>query len=179
MAISVVTKKRINLDNIGLIFEGGAVKRFHTFKNGAQNNAEHQWRVAMIVALLEPSASRDLILEALTHDTYECITGDVPSTAKDQYPGLKEMLCKIEESLDESFKIKSDKLTEYDRFILKLADHIEAYLFANEMFSKGHVEYSKPAGMCLGKIRELIADKDVLLVDVVQKLIDTEFWGAL
>jgi hypothetical protein len=62
----------------------GEVKRWHTYPTlREQSVASHSWNVARIVLAIVPMASRELMIEALFHDTGEIkAMGDMPHTSK-------------------------------------------------------------------------------------------------
>lgn len=65
------------------ILDSGNVVRFHAVPGvGKQKNSEHQWGVALLVAAIKPDCSKELLLAALTHDSAEIVTGDIPFTFK-------------------------------------------------------------------------------------------------
>ena len=69
------------LEWIQVMREAGSVNRCHTIKIiGTQDVAQHSYNVAMIiVALTKGLCSSTLLQAALTHDTPELWTGDIPA----------------------------------------------------------------------------------------------------
>ena len=63
------------------LIDCGRVTRWHTHRDMnkcGENNAEHQWKVAMIYASLFPDVTVEELMGALTHDVGEKDTGDLP-----------------------------------------------------------------------------------------------------
>lgn len=91
-----------------------------------QNVAEHSFHVAWLVAWLcnrfkVPVTSKRLVM-ALCHDSYEAITGDVPTPAKTRKP--------VPKSSNLNYNI--------DKLLLKTADSLEALLFIKEEMDMGN-----------------------------------------
>ena len=78
------------MKNFQALYDAGAVKRWHTkLTIKEQDNAAHQWGVAMIVAHIFPGSSH-LLMAALTHDLHEAEAGDIPYPFKRNNPVVKE-----------------------------------------------------------------------------------------
>lgn len=111
------------------LFDGSAVKRFHTIPTVAENTVgQHSHGVAMFCILLEggnPSAA--LLMKALTHDMAEQYTGDVPSPAK-RALGIRKEFGEIEERLLETVGF-SYAVTPHEEVVLKLADCADGLMF--------------------------------------------------
>ena len=111
------------------LFDGSAVKRFHTIPTVTENTVgQHSHGVAMFCVLLEggqPSAK--LLMKALTHDMAEQYTGDVPSPAK-RALGIRKEFGEVEEQLLETVDFSFD-VTPREEVVLKLADCADGMLF--------------------------------------------------
>ena len=135
-----------------LVSKGGLVKRYHTIPTiGNQNNAEHQWFTAIIVNHVYPQASKNLILAALTHDSCEALTGDIPSNAKREYRLLKVELDKIESYLKRQHSFNYN-LTDDETNILKAADTLEMMLYCVRQEKLGNQELKKVKHICRDKL---------------------------
>lgn len=115
------------------VYASGKVRRWHIHPSLSQTQADHSWGVAMVIMMLHPCPSADLLKEALMHDMHEIVTGDVPSHCKDD--GYRS----IEECHRNHFRERNGmpvvNLTEDDVAWLKLADVLEAQLFLKLMGS--------------------------------------------
>jgi len=81
------------------IINGSEVKRFHTLTTlQTETVGHHSHGVACFTLLLDPDASRQLLLAALFHDLAEQYTGDIPSPAKREY-GIGDQVDKLERRL--------------------------------------------------------------------------------
>lgn len=118
-------------DRILFITRGGKTKRFHTADTlTSQTVAEHSFGVAWLCHLLYPTARKELLLAALSHDLAEHRVGDVSSVVKKANPSLRDTLQSMEERLlhEHGFNFE-DGLTEYEAKVLKMADLIDGMLF--------------------------------------------------
>ena len=117
------------LAQVRTLFDGSAVKRFHTIPTVTENTVgQHSHGVAMFCMLLEggePSAK--LLMKALTHDLAEQYTGDVPSPAK-RALGIRKEFGEVEEQLLATVDFSID-VTPREEMVLKLADCADGMLF--------------------------------------------------
>lgn len=117
------------LAQVRTLFDGSAVKRFHTIPTVTENTVgQHSHGVAMFCMLLEdgkPSAA--LLMKALTHDLAEQYTGDVPSPAK-RALGIRKEFGEVEEQLLNTVDF-SIEVTPREEVVLKLADCADGMLF--------------------------------------------------
>ena len=111
------------------IINGSEVKRFHTLTT-LQNETvgHHSHGVACFTLLLDPDASRQLLLAALFHDLAEQYTGDIPSPAKREY-GIGDQVDKLERRLMLDAGIVYPELNACDQRTLKLADIAHGAVF--------------------------------------------------
>lgn len=114
--------------------ESGRVLRYHAAPTVApQTVGQHAWGVMLLVIYLTNGlASRKLLLAAAIHDAAELITGDVPLTAKRDFPELKECLTKVEEAVHQNLVLKAYDLEPFDAAVLKLADTLEGLLWCQK-----------------------------------------------
>jgi 5'-deoxynucleotidase YfbR-like HD superfamily hydrolase len=117
------------LAQVRTLFDGTAVKRFHTIPTVTENTVgQHSHGVAMLCMILtngRPSAN--LLMKALTHDLAEQYTGDVPSPAK-RALGVRKEFGEIEEKLLDTVGF-SVHVTQHEELVLKLADCADGMLF--------------------------------------------------
>jgi len=116
-----------------MIWKSGCVKRWHSsidnnLRNSGDTTGEHSHRVALLLLMLNPLPSAHLLACALTHDTPEIMTGDMPGPMK-QGP-MKELMGKYEDELAESLSlpVPSDK----DKAWITLCDKLDAILWVRE-----------------------------------------------
>lgn len=123
----------MNLCIADQVYSSGKVRRWHTHPLLSQTQADHSWGVAMILLLLHPHPSADLLKEALMHDMHELVTGDVPSQCKSaSYRTLEEGQKSL---FRERNGLPVVNLSEEDAAWLKMADVLEAQLFLKLMSS--------------------------------------------
>lgn len=89
----------------------------------------HQGRVALLILSIFPDASRTLLAHAITHDQGEAAVGDISYDAKKANADLAQACLQIEavEIKAQGFSIPN--LTEGERRMLKLCDHLDAWLW--------------------------------------------------
>lgn len=140
---------------LDFIFEGSSVRRYHTRSTiTSQNNAEHQFGVASIVALIAPNCSKELLLHALWHDVMESRTGDIPGPAKTTYPELKKLLNKIEAELEEEYPILP-KITAEEIATLKMGDCLETIMFCQKEQKMGNTKLDEVIESCKNKFLQI------------------------
>ncbi len=108
------------------------VRRWHTnadLCDTHDTDAGHQGRVALLVLSLFPDASRMLLCHAITHDQGEVAVGDIPYDAKQKEPGLAALAAKAEVDEIRAQGFVFATLPDRDRRILKLCDHLDAWLW--------------------------------------------------
>jgi len=89
----------------------------------------HQCRVALLVLTLWPSAGRELIVAAITHDQGEAGPGDMSLGTKTANPELRAMVAELEAAEIEAQGLPDLALTEEERAMLKLCDRLDSYLW--------------------------------------------------
>lgn len=107
-------------------------RRWHTNFDLCDTNdtdAGHQGRVALLVLSLFPDASRTLLCHAITHDQGEVAVGDISYDAKRQYPKLAEISAAAEADEIKAQGFSFSPLTDKEKRILKLCDHLDAWLW--------------------------------------------------
>ncbi len=121
------------------LWSTGRVKRWHAFPIiGEQNVADHSWGVALIVMeVAEDHLSVNLMRAAITHDSAEFYTGDMPYQTKKRWPQLAVALEICEQDVERVHNIDW-VLTGEQREILKWADMFELLLFADYQADLGN-----------------------------------------
>lgn len=114
-----MSKVRLNFAH-----QGFAVRRFHTVPtvHNVETVGHHTAEViAIIFALYDDTPPVALVRQALYHDAAEAITGDVPATAKWDFPKIKEALDEAEVEIEMAAG-GSYALDEGEWAVLKFAD---------------------------------------------------------
>lgn len=120
------------------IIAGTEVKRYHTVTTLVQETVgHHSHGVAMMTMLIDPAASRELLLAALMHDLAEHQVGDIPSPAKREY-GIGEQVSELEDRLMRAAGLVIPDLNAKDARTLKLADIAQGALFCAREMSLGN-----------------------------------------
>jgi len=106
----------------------GWTTRYHTtpeLGRFLQNDAEHSWRVAMIIYLCNPLPTKELIYEAIMHDTGEIFMGDFPGPTGAKHPEVRKPISDLEKKYRFTMGIPCLKLTDQENEWLKFADIAE------------------------------------------------------
>lgn len=115
------------------LLASGATTRYHTIRDPGrvkQSVAEHSWGVAVLIATYHPSPSANLLSAALTHDLAESRFGDIPAPTKREYPGIGDLIDKLEDEWLYSMGIVGNRMiTEKEREWLKAADIYEGWQY--------------------------------------------------
>lgn len=123
---------------LDFLLAGAEVNRFHTYTT-LQNETvgHHSHGVACLVLMMDPSASKAVLIAALFHDLSEHRTGDIPSPAKREY-GIGEQVEKLELRLMLEAGVIFPELSPKDARTLKLADIAHGALFCLREMSLGN-----------------------------------------
>lgn len=116
-----------------ILWRSGCVKRWHCnmdkgLRESGDNTGSHSHRVAMLILMLHPLPSAHLLACALTHDTPEVFTGDMPGPMKQGK--FKEMMESYEEQVAQRFALPVP--TEKDRHWLSMCDKLDAVLWVRD-----------------------------------------------
>ena len=126
--------------NYRFIREGFAVKRFHTIGYVAREDTVGSHTVniiAMLFYIYEGDPPLELIREALYHDIYEVVTGDIPATAKWRFPHLADALLDAEYELNRHYRLCLD-LPDDQYNLLKFVDMLELCYKSKEEIAVGN-----------------------------------------
>jgi 5'-deoxynucleotidase YfbR-like HD superfamily hydrolase len=125
-------------DTLNFIMAGTEVTRYHTVTTLVKETVgHHSHGVAMLALLLNPLASRQVLMAALFHDLAEHQTGDIPSPAKRQF-GIGDKVDELEHRLMRAAGIVMPELSPEDARTLKLADLAQGALFCARELSLGN-----------------------------------------
>jgi len=153
------------------ILDGSAVRRFHT-KNviSTETVGHHSHGVAMVTLLLDPQASRSLLMAALFHDLSEHVTGDIPSPAKREY-GITSQISDLENKLMFEAGIQFPDLNERDKRTLKLADIAHGALFCVQEMSMGNSQMRAILNTYLSYARQFVlATRESELFNIIEEM---------
>lgn len=116
-----------------ILWKSGCVKRWHNsidrnLRNSNDTTGEHSHRVAMLLLMLHPLPSAHLLACALTHDTAEVFTGDMPGPMKQGR--FKDMMEGYELEVAKRYQLPlpSDR----DKHWLSMCDKLDAILWVRE-----------------------------------------------
>lgn len=125
-------------DTLTFIMAGTEVTRYHTVTTLVKETVgHHSHGVAMITLLLNPLASRQVLMAALFHDLAEHQTGDIPSPAKRQF-NIGDKVEELEHRLMRAAGIVMPQLSPEDARTVKLADIAQGALFCAREISLGN-----------------------------------------
>jgi 5'-deoxynucleotidase YfbR-like HD superfamily hydrolase len=123
---------------LDFILAGSEVVRYHTVTTLQRETVgHHSHGVACLALMLNPQASRAVLLAALFHDLAEHQTGDIPSPAKREY-GIGDQVDKLERRLMRDAGVYYPELTDAEARVLKLADIAHGALFCLREMSLGN-----------------------------------------
>ena len=97
-----------------------------------QTLGHHQWGVATLLLTLFPDCRKEVLVEALLHDTGEPGVGcDMSSPAKRRYPEIATALAMAEYVERRQLGTLVEDLTEIEQAQVILCDRLEAYLYVS------------------------------------------------
>lgn len=125
---------QINYDKIETIYDAQFINRYHTVPLGGlrQTVGAHSYAVVVLLDQLWNNCSKNLLLSALYHDVPEIVLGDVPATAKWEYPEIKEAFKKAEDKVAKHLGINF-VLTKREINRLKMADMLELVMYCHKL----------------------------------------------
>ena len=97
-----------------------------------QTLGHHQWGVATLLLTLFPDCRKEVLVEALLHDTGEPGAGcDMASPAKRRYPEVATALAMAEYIERRQIGTLVEDLTDREHAQVRLCDGLEAYLYVS------------------------------------------------
>ena len=125
---------RINYEKIETIYDAQFINRYHTVPLGGlrQTVGAHSYAVVVLLDQLWDNCSKSLLLSALYHDVPEIVLGDIPATAKWEYPELKKAFKKAEDKVAKDLGIDF-VLTTKELNKLKMADMLELVMYCHKL----------------------------------------------
>ena len=119
--------------DIQRVFHAGLTTRWHTNPWLAQTCDRldgHQGRVTRLILALWPDASRDLLIDALTHDDGESVTGDIPATYDKTLEQKADEVNALVDIWNGGWGDDFHAFASEDSKRLRLADKLDAYMWA-------------------------------------------------
>lgn len=137
--------------------EAGDVKRMHTVPVVTDPSvARHSWNMAILLWLLHPKPTFEMIMKALTHDNAERWIGDTPSPAKYRInPGIKEELDAAEYEINKVIGCTFE-LTEDEAKWVRAVDLLEFLMYCEDELAMGNQNVKTS----LTNVRAHIAESD-------------------
>ena len=128
---------------ISSVWDAQFLLRYHTvaMQSERQTVGAHSYAVSVLIDQLWPDSSKQLIMAALYHDVPEIILGDIPATAKWEYPEIQEAFDKAEQKVFKELGLIF-VLTPEEQGRLKMADMLELVLYAKR-HSGGNAQMKK------------------------------------
>lgn len=114
------------------VYETGKVVRYHANPHLSvygQTVADHAWGCAMLIHMLHPNPTKELLATALLHDAGERWAGDLPYPVKVIAPEMAERHSFVEKALAGQNGVPEYHITKRDAKWLKFVDRLEAFLF--------------------------------------------------
>lgn len=143
-------------ETLNFIIAGSEVTRYHTVTTLVKETVgHHSHGVAMLALLLNPMASRQVLMAALFHDLAEHQTGDIPSPAKRQF-GIGDKVDQLEHRLMRAAGVVMPELSPDDARTVKLADLAQGALFCVRELSLGNARMRAVLDRYLAYAQEMI-----------------------
>ena len=126
-------KRTTNFKSLDTIYDAQFLMRYHTvpIQGLRQTVGAHSYAVAILIDQLWDSVPKQLIMAALYHDVPEMVLGDIPATAKWDYPEVKRAFEKAEAKVMEDLGL-TFMLSPKDKARLKMADMLELVLYCEK-----------------------------------------------
>ena len=121
------------------ILDSGDVVRSHCAPvKDKQLLSSHHWETAVILEHIYPECSKALLFYALTHDTAELFTGDLPATIKMDSPVIKHSLDSLEHMYEsQRLGIHRPTFSDVEMLAVKWADVISGIYFTRKRIEQG------------------------------------------
>lgn len=122
------------------LFDGGWIERYHIKGQRMltrQSVAEHSWRMAAIIYVVNRMAREALIWATLFHDVSERVTGDMPANVKRANPNIAAALHEISAEEERRLHIRFD-LSEQEQRLLSWVDRFEGAMHCVDELEMGN-----------------------------------------
>lgn len=124
--------------------EGGHVQRCHCFPHiGTYDVAQHTFHMLLLMEELHPDPPKHLYSLILRHDLLERWTGDIPATATQLVPEIRELKTRAENQVKAVTGIEDwlgdEPVDDYDIAWLKGLDNLEFLLWCDDQEAMGNL----------------------------------------
>lgn len=128
-------------DQFGLLRDALHIKRWHTVRTvvNPETVGHHTAGVMSVLFFMYDEPPVTLLKYALFHDAAEMATGDIPATAKWNFPELAKALKDAEDTIDKHYELPNLPKIYQDEF--KFADMMDLCFKAMEEISVGNVNF--------------------------------------
>jgi len=141
------------------LMKGGKVRRYHTetLIGPEQTVSQHSWGVAVLVDILWPEASKELVLAAIYHDAHEAELGDIPAPTKRQISAETDIMDEMEFAFHHRTNTLYERnLSLNDKARLKIADYLELVMFCQHQVKMGNTHIKKVGLLGVEYVNELL-----------------------
>lgn len=137
-AIDDGVQGEVYMERLFTLYDSADVKRLHTVPTRAvQTVGQHTHGTMLFAAELICHARNAghtinaewVLMELLTHDAPELVTGDIPAPVKRRSEGLVQTLAVMEVNFYADLHIESEELSELERGIVKASDILDLMMF--------------------------------------------------
>jgi HD containing hydrolase-like enzyme len=130
----------MQIPNIHIVFNGNAVKRYHTaYILRPQSVGEHTANMMGLLFCLPYKPSTQLVYAIITHDYPEQFTGDVPAPAKKLTKEFDEALTVLEATWAGEAGMVACDLTEEETWLLNWLDTAEMLCYCRTEMTMGNI----------------------------------------
>jgi len=131
----------MKLETLSLLRDASHIRRFHTVKTviNPETVGHHTFGVMAILFFLYDEPPVSLLKYAMFHDAAEVATGDVPATAKWNFPELAKALKDAEAVVEKRYETPELDKAHQDGF--KFADMMDLCFKCMEEISTGNVNF--------------------------------------
>lgn len=147
---------------VTMLREASQVKRYHTLPHiGHNTDGQHSFDMVMLLLVLKPDASRNLIIACLGHDMGERWWGDMPAPAKWSDPAIGAALDKGEERCRIALGVEMP-LTADERNWLKALDMTECLLWCKDQLALGNTNVEQIIRLLAAMLTSLPVPQPIL-----------------
>lgn len=142
--------------------EAGQVQRCHSLPSiGSYDNAQHSFNMAVLLRILKPDFSANLLWAILAHDLGERAVGDIPHQTKKASSEFSDYITCLENEVLAGANLQAEPLTDEEHKWLKGLDVLEFYFWISEQCSMGNKR--------LFKEKHKVEERLLMAMDVLPK----------
>jgi 5'-deoxynucleotidase YfbR-like HD superfamily hydrolase len=141
-----------------MLREAGNVRRCHTLPHhGEYTVGKHSYDAAMLLLVLYPNASKNLLKAVLIHDLAERWTGDTPAPMKWAAEDFHKELIRVEDACIKTLGFDCfPHLTSEEEMWVDIVDKVELYCWCQDQMALGN----RNADPVQKNLLEYFAEKD-------------------